>query len=123
MDKVSAGMLPYSRKLSREKTFANFTVLWLYTKVFTAKFGAWHRLAQQKRPIHESFLHEKRIFHQFTKVFSLESFPLYGNLESLVVCMKVVKNRARVPISYVQWMIHKKSTRHARVNGSMGDSH
>ena len=35
-------------------------------------FGA----AQQA--FHESFLHENRLFHQFTKVFSLESFPLYG---------------------------------------------
>ena len=31
--------LPYSRKLSREKTFADFTVLWLFAKVFSAKFG------------------------------------------------------------------------------------
>ena len=31
--------LPYSGKLLREKTFANFTVLWLFAKVFSAKFG------------------------------------------------------------------------------------
>ena len=31
--------LPYSGKLSREKTFANFAVLWLFTKVFFTKFG------------------------------------------------------------------------------------
>ena len=31
--------IPYSRKLSREKTFANFVVLWLFVKVFSAKFG------------------------------------------------------------------------------------
>ena len=30
---------PYSRKLSREKTFANFTVLWLSAKVFSVKLG------------------------------------------------------------------------------------
>ena len=29
----------YSGKLSREKTFANFTVLWLFAKVFSTKFG------------------------------------------------------------------------------------
>ena len=28
--------------------------------------------------IHESFLHKNLIFCQFSKVFSLESFPLYG---------------------------------------------
>ena len=31
--------LPYSGKLSREKTFANFTVLWRFAKVFSAEFG------------------------------------------------------------------------------------
>ena len=57
------------RKLSR-------MVLWLWAKVFSAKFGAWHLLAWQKRAIRESFLHENCIFHKL--VFSLESFPLYG---------------------------------------------
>ena len=64
--------VPYSGKLSREKTFA---VLWLYAKVFSVKFGVWRPLALQKRAIRESFLHGNR---QFAKVFSLESFPLYG---------------------------------------------
>ena len=32
-------MLPYSGNLLRKKTFANFTVLWLFTKVFSVKFG------------------------------------------------------------------------------------
>jgi len=59
---------------SREKTFANFAVLWLYAKVFSVKFGAWHPLALQKRAIREN-----HYFHQFAKVFSLESFPLYGS--------------------------------------------
>ena len=29
----------YSGKVSRENTFANFEVLWLFAKVFYAKFG------------------------------------------------------------------------------------
>ena len=37
---------------------------------------AWHPLARQKRAIRENFLRENCIFHQFVKVFSLESFPL-----------------------------------------------
>ena len=32
-------LLPYSGKLSREKTFANFKVLQLFMKVFSAKLG------------------------------------------------------------------------------------
>ena len=72
--------LPYSGKLSREKTFVNFAVLWLYAKVFSAKFGMWCPLARQKRTIRWSFLHENRIFTNSgkfspSKVFSLESFP------------------------------------------------
>ena len=54
--------VPYSGKLLREKTFANFAVLWLYAKVFSAKFGVWRPLALQKRAIRESFLHENCIF-------------------------------------------------------------
>ena len=43
---------------------------------FSAKFwGAWRPLEQQKRAIRESFLRKNRIFHQFAKVLSLESFP------------------------------------------------
>ena len=52
----------------------NSALLWLYAKVFSAKFEAWHSLARQKQAIRESFFREKRIFHQFMKVFSLESF-------------------------------------------------
>ena len=60
---MSAKFVPYSRKFSREKTFVNFAVLWLFAQVFSAKFGS---MAQQKRkfslrklyfsPIRESFL-------------------------------------------------------------------
>ena len=39
----------------------------------------WHPLAWHKQAIRESFLRENHIFHQFVKVFSLESFPLYSN--------------------------------------------
>ena len=41
-------VVPYSGKLSREKTFANFVVLWLYANVFSTKFGAWCPLVRQK---------------------------------------------------------------------------
>ena len=74
--------LPYSGKLSGEKTFMNFAVLWLYTKVFSAKFGAWHPLAQQKRAIHESFLCEI-VF--FTRKFSPSKVSHYTVLFSWVL--------------------------------------
>ena len=42
-------------------------IWWLFAKVFSMKFGGMAPLALQKRPIHESFLHENSSFPQFTK--------------------------------------------------------
>ena len=47
-------------------------------EVSLQNLGVWHPLAQQKRVIHESLLRENHIFYQFTKVFSLKSFPLHS---------------------------------------------
>ena len=69
-------LVPYSRKLLREKPFTNFVVLWLFAKVFFfAKLG------------HGILWYAKS--GQFAKVFSLESFQLYG-----IVCLstKVLNN-------------------------------
>ena len=66
-------LIPYSGRLSSEKTFVNFTVLWLYAKVFSVKFGhgvLWHCKSKQSAKIVFSPIH----------VFSLKSFPLYGNV-------------------------------------------
>ena len=65
------------------------------TKKLSQKFspwnlGAWHPLAQQKWAICKSFLRKNRIFHQFVKVFSLESFPLYGIRYGVSVFSKIV---------------------------------
>ena len=75
--------IPYNRKFLREKTFANFLVLWLFTKVFSTKFGGVASFAMAKASNPRKFFCENRIFHQFAKVFSLESFPLYSILHSL----------------------------------------
>ena len=52
----------------------DFAVLWLFAKVFSAKFGgvASFGVAKASNP-------RKSYFHQSVKVFSLESFPLYVN--------------------------------------------
>ena len=61
-------ILPYSGKLSREKTFANFAVLWLSVKVFSTKLGGVVSFGIAKAsnprksyfsPIRESFLPRK----------------------------------------------------------------
>ena len=62
--------LLYSGKLSREKTFANFVVLWLYTKI--TKFGAWHPLAWEKQAIRESLKIE---FSPICESFLSRKFP------------------------------------------------
>ena len=56
----------------RGRKLANFEVLWLFAnfKVFSANLESWCSSAVQSA-IYESF-------HQFTKLFSCESFPLYG---------------------------------------------
>ena len=57
--------VPYSGKLSREKTFTNFAVL----RLFATKFGGVGFLAQQNRAIRKNC-----VFYQFAKVFSLWNF-------------------------------------------------
>ena len=71
-------MIPYSRKLSREKTFADFAVLWLFAKVFSVKFGGVASFGAAKASNPQKFSPQKLYFHQSVKVFSLKSFPLYG---------------------------------------------
>ena len=53
----------YSGKLSREKTFANFVVLWQIAKVFFRKIWDVASFGVAKQAIRESFLHENCIFH------------------------------------------------------------
>ena len=56
-------------------------ISWLcgYLRRFSLwNLGVWHPLVWQKQAICERFLSENRIFHQFVKVFSIKSFPLYG---------------------------------------------
>ena len=60
----------YSGKLSREKTFTNFAVLWLFAKVSSVKCGGVasfgtaqasnpRKFSLRKSPIYESFLPRK----------------------------------------------------------------
>ena len=66
--------LPYRGKLSREKTFPNFKVLWLFTKVFSAKFGGVVLYGSTSKQFTKVFFCNNLIFYQFAKVFSCKSF-------------------------------------------------
>ena len=75
---VQKRVYPYCGKLSREKSFANFAVLWLFAEVLSVKFGGVASFGAAKVSNLQKFSPWKSYFHQFVKVFSLERFPLYG---------------------------------------------
>ena len=74
--------IPYTGKLSREKTLTNFVVLEPPTKVFSTKFG--HAIATY---MYDRFQHSVKVFSAkcslllIREILSLESFPLYGNTQ------------------------------------------
>ena len=72
---VSAN-IPYSGKLSREKTFANFAVLWQFVKVFSMKFGAWCSLVRPKRACMKVFS-AKIVFFTNSRKFSPSKVSCY----------------------------------------------
>ena len=75
-----------------ENFFLNFEILWLFVKVFSVNFKGMVFGWPLKQAICENFLCENRIFHQFVKVFSLESFSLCGSKLLLqVVIMQIGK--------------------------------
>ena len=77
--------IPYSRKLSREKTFANFAVLWLYTKVFSVKIVFL--------PIHESFLSRKFTAIRYMYIHCTCMCAAYGQyVGGLTTCVHVLQN-------------------------------
>ena len=69
--------IPYSGKLSREKTFVNFAVLWLFAKVFSAKFGGMASIGTVKASNLRKFSLRKSYFSPIHK-----SFPLSSTVQS-----------------------------------------
>ena len=69
----------YSGKLSREKTFCEFPSFVAIHKSFLCKIWgvAFFGAAKVSHP--RKFSQRKSYFHQFTKIFSLENFLLYGS--------------------------------------------
>ena len=60
----------YSGKLSREKTFANFTVFWLFAKVFSTKFGGVVSLSMARVSNPRKFCPQKSYFSPICEKFS-----------------------------------------------------
>ena len=100
--------IPYSRKLSREKTFTNFAFIffWLSKKVFSTNFGAWCPLTWRRWAIHASFLYKNRIFHQFAKVFSLESPRYMVDVE----CFLSLSHRSQHGVWHDEGNVHQHAS-------------
>ena len=70
-------------------------------KVFSAKFGRVVSFCTTKASTPQKFSPRKSCFHQFAKVFSLESFPLYG---SFILCLTQTINEPPVK-RRLMWML------------------
>ena len=70
--------VPYSRKLLWVKTFANFVVLPASAKVLSANFSARGLGECVGFSKTQKFYREMLCFIEFAKVFTRESFRLYG---------------------------------------------
>ena len=105
-------LVPYSRKLSREKTFGFVAIcesflheIWSVASFGTAKAGNLRKFSPQKL-----------YFHQFAKVFSLESLPLYGIQNEIFVwyrrtrftCNCGVLSKLFKPIGYFNYCTRYK---------------
>ena len=67
--------IPYRGKLSREKTFTNFTVLWLFAKVYSVKFGVSFGAAQVSNL--QKFFYAKIVFFTNSRKFSPSKVSRY----------------------------------------------
>ena len=75
-------------KLSEGENFANFAFLWLFAKIFSAKFRGVvsFGVAQVRNP--QKFSPQKSYFSPICEsFFSLESFLLYGNSWAPFLCV------------------------------------
>ena len=77
-------LLPYSGKLPREKTFANFKVLPLFVKVFSAKLGGMASFGSDTSEQSVKVFSAKILFPpNLAKVFSLESLLLCSRVATI----------------------------------------
>ena len=68
-------VIPYGRKLSKEKTSTNFTVLWLFAKVFSPKFGGMASFGTAKASNQQKFSSRKLYFSSIRESFLSWKFP------------------------------------------------
>ena len=66
----SSLLISFSRKLSGEKAFANFAVMWLYVKVLSAKSGGVASFGTAKASNPQKFSRQKMVFFNNSWKFS-----------------------------------------------------
>ena len=100
--------IPYSGKLSREKTFANFTVLWLFVKVFSAKFGGVALWCCKSEQFVKVFFAKIVFFTNLRKFSSskvscyMVSFICAGMIHGLnPLCLEVMRSQERIEYEYL----------------------
>jgi len=77
MQSTSDRLVPYSEKLLREKTFANFAVLWLSASFLSEIEGhgvLWHSKSEQFAKV----FYAKSYFSPICGSFLPRKFPVYG---------------------------------------------
>ena len=100
-------LISYSRKLSRKKTFTNFEVLWLFVKVFAAKFWDVASLGAVRVSNPQKFSPRRSYFPPIRKSFCPKVFRYTVSVTSTppinASYRKLVSRRKGCCISIVQF--------------------
>ena len=101
----TSGIVPYSRKLSREKTFTKFAIFPPSAKVSPQNSRHATSIMRPVSTFRESFLREMLLSYRSAKIFSLENFPLYSNTWLLAIhrleCKAPIESECKIPISTI----------------------
>ena len=108
--RASLTQVPNSGKLSREKTFTNFTVLCLFVKVFSVKFGGVVSFGTAQASNQQKCSPPKSYF---SPIFSLRSLQLVDLLSAVLSQLASHAPLASSPGSY--WQTHSVSCTGSRM--------
>ena len=87
---VHCTTVPYSIKLLREKTLANFAILWLFVKVFSVKFGGVVFFGAAKVSNPRKFSLRKIVFSPIRESFLSQKFMLFSTITSILVYYSIL---------------------------------
>ena len=85
-------LIPYRGKLSREKTFTNFAVLWLFAKVFSVKFWGIVSFGAAKVSNPQKFSPRKSYFLLICKSFLPRKFSAIGSSRCMIQTFMIIQS-------------------------------